>query len=145
MAGTATAGVLDEGHGGASRPPLCVLSLDKQNGGMPDQLLTIETTRLAAGNVRLRLTGELDYDSAPQLIAAAGELRGDDDAPVLVDLTEVTLCDSSGLSALLVVHRAAGAIRLTGVSPQLQRMLDRTGLTELLAVAYADDDVRAIG
>ncbi|MCG5457055.1 STAS domain-containing protein [Micromonospora sp. PSH03] len=112
---------------------------------MPDQLLTIETTRLAAGNVRLRLTGELDYDSAPELIAAAAELRGDD-APVLVDLTGVTLCDSSGLSALLVVqHRAAGAIRLTGVSPQLQRMLDRTGLSELLAEAYADDDVRAIG
>ncbi|MEU5937039.1 STAS domain-containing protein [Micromonospora sp. NPDC047187] len=111
---------------------------------MPDQLLTIETTRLAAGNVRLRLTGELDYDSAPELVAAAAELRGDD-APVLVDLTGVTLCDSSGLSALLVVHRAAGAVRLTGVSPQLQRMLDRTGLSELLAEAYADDDVRAIG
>ncbi|MCG5460468.1 STAS domain-containing protein [Micromonospora sp. MED01] len=112
---------------------------------MPDQLLTIETTRLAAGNVRLRLTGELDYDSAPELIAAAAELRGDGDAPVLVDLTGVTLCDSSGLSALLVVHRAAGAIRLIGVSPQLQRMLDRTGLSELLAEAYADDDVQAIG
>ncbi|MFI6243088.1 STAS domain-containing protein [Micromonospora sp. NPDC050795] len=111
---------------------------------MPDQLLTIETIRLAAGNVRLRLTGELDYDSAPELIAAAAGLR-DDEAPVLVDLTGVTLCDSSGLSALLVVHRAAGAIRLTGVSPQLQRMLDRTGLTELLAEAYAADDVRATG
>ncbi|MDG9674370.1 STAS domain-containing protein [Micromonospora sp. DH14] len=109
---------------------------------MPDQLLTIETTRLAAGHVRLRLTGELDYDTAPELIAAAAELRSG--VPVLVDLTGVTLCDSSGLSALLVVHRAAGAIQLTGVSPQLQRMLDRTGLSELLAVAYSDD-VRAIG
>ncbi|MGW5557831.1 STAS domain-containing protein [Micromonospora sp. NPDC003944] len=112
---------------------------------MSDQLLTIETTRLAAGHVRLRLTGELDYDSAPELVAAAAELRGHDETPVLVDLTGVTLCDSSGLSALLVVHRAAGAIRLTGVSPQLQRMLDRTGLSELLAVTYSDDDVRAIG
>lgn len=109
---------------------------------MADQLLTIETTRLAAGHVRLRLTGELDYDTAPELIAAAAELRSG--VPVLVDLTGVTLCDSSGLSALLVVHRAAGAIQLTGVSPQLQRMLDRTGLSELLAVAYSDD-VRAIG
>ncbi|MEV1074966.1 STAS domain-containing protein [Micromonospora parva] len=109
---------------------------------MPDQLLTIETTRLAAGHVRLRLTGELDYDTAPELIAAAAELRSG--VPVLVDLTGVTLCDSSGLSALLVVHRAAGAIQLTGVSQQLQRMLDRTGLSELLAVTHSDD-VRAIG
>ncbi|MET8357361.1 hypothetical protein [Micromonospora sp. NPDC005171] len=42
---------------------------------MPDQLLTIETTRLPAGSVRLRLTGELDYDTAPELVAAAAELR----------------------------------------------------------------------
>ena len=63
---------------------------------------------------------------------------------MLIDLTGVSLCDSSGLSALLVVQRSARAIRLTGVSPQLQRMLDRTGLTELLAVEHADD-LRATG
>ena len=44
---------------------------------MPAQLLTIEVTRLAAGHARLRLTGELDYDTAPELIAAAAELRRD--------------------------------------------------------------------
>ncbi|MEU7607765.1 STAS domain-containing protein [Micromonospora sp. NPDC049204] len=110
---------------------------------MSDQLLIIETTRLDAGHVRLRLSGELDYASAPELIAAAADLRGDQQ--VLVDLTGVSLCDSSGLSALLVVHHAAGAIRLTGAGPQLQRMLDRTGLTELLTVEHATDDLRAIG
>ncbi|MFG1869883.1 STAS domain-containing protein [Micromonospora arborensis] len=110
---------------------------------MSDQLLTIEATRLDAGHVRLRLAGELDYDTAPDLVAAAADLRGDEQ--VLIDLGGVTLCDSSGLSALLVLHRAAGAIRLTGVRRPLQRMLDRTGLTELLAVEHAADDLRAIG
>ncbi|MEV4494492.1 STAS domain-containing protein [Micromonospora arborensis] len=110
---------------------------------MSDQLLTIEATRLDAGHVRLRLAGELDYDTAPDLVAAAADLRGDEQ--VLIDLTGVTLCDSSGLSALLVVHRSAGAIRLTGVGRHLQRLLDRTGLTELLAVEHAADDLRAIG
>ncbi|MEU8179619.1 STAS domain-containing protein [Micromonospora sp. NPDC049044] len=110
---------------------------------MSDQLLTIETTRLDAGHVRLRLTGELDYASAPELIAAAAEVRGDQQ--VLMDLTGVSLCDSSGLSALLVVHHAAGSMRLTGAGPQLQRMLDRTGLSELLTVEHADADLRAIG
>ncbi|MEV4659694.1 STAS domain-containing protein [Micromonospora sp. NPDC049301] len=111
---------------------------------MSAQLLSIEVTRLDAGRVRLRLSGDLDYDSAPELIAAADELRGDHQQ-LLIDLTGVSFCDSSGLSALLVVHRAAGAIRLTGVSRILQRMLDRTGLAELLAVEHADDDVRATG
>ncbi|NYH40750.1 anti-anti-sigma factor [Micromonospora jinlongensis] len=108
---------------------------------MSDQLLTIETTRLDAGRVLLQLTGELDYDTAPELTAAAADLGGDE---VLIDLTGVSLCDSSGLSALLVVLRSARALRLTGVSPQLQRMLDRTGLAELLAVEHADD-LRATG
>lgn len=113
---------------------------------MSDQLLTIEATRLDAGHVRLRLTGELDYDTAPDLIAATADLRDDGHEQVLVDLTGVSFCDSSGLSALLVVHRTAKAIRLTAVSPRLQQMLDRTGLTELLAVEHAtDNDLRAIG
>ncbi|WP_328534519.1 STAS domain-containing protein [Micromonospora zamorensis] len=109
---------------------------------MSDQLLTIETTRLDAGHVLLQLIGELDYDTAPELTAVAADLSGDDE--VLIDLTGVSICDSSGLSALLVVQRSARALRLTGVSPQLQRMLDRTGLTELLAVEHADD-LRATG
>ncbi|MEU7653187.1 STAS domain-containing protein [Micromonospora taraxaci] len=108
---------------------------------MSDQLLTIEATRLDAGHVRLRLTGDLDYDTAPELTAVAADLRGDDE--VLIDLTGVSICDSSGLSALLVVQRSARVIHLTGVSPQLQRMLDRTGLAELLAVDH--DDLRAAG
>ncbi|MET8232143.1 STAS domain-containing protein [Micromonospora sp. NPDC005298] len=116
---------------------------------MSDQLLTIEVTRLDAGHLQLRLTGELDYDTAPELIAAVAHLRDADGQRLLVDLGGVSLCDSSGLSALLVVHRAAGSIRLTGVGPQLRQMLDRTGLTELLAVEHAttdaDADVRSIG
>ena len=44
---------------------------------MPSQLLTIEVSRLDAGRARLRLTGELDYDTAPELIAAAADLRRD--------------------------------------------------------------------
>ena len=66
VAGTATGEGVGRGDTGrVSPPPLCVLSLDREHGGMPAQLLTIEMTRLDAGRVRLRLTGELDYDTAP--------------------------------------------------------------------------------
>ncbi|MFF3852564.1 hypothetical protein [Micromonospora sp. NPDC002575] len=34
---------------------------------MPAPLSTIEVSRLAAGRARLRLLGELDYDTAPEL------------------------------------------------------------------------------
>ncbi|MET8912367.1 STAS domain-containing protein [Micromonospora sp. NPDC004551] len=102
---------------------------------MPSQLLTIEVDRLDAGRARLRLTGELDFDTAPELIAAAAELRRDGCQELLLDFAEVALCDSSGLSALVVIHRAgAGPVRLSALSPQIRQLLDRTGLAELLAV-----------
>ncbi|MER7894113.1 STAS domain-containing protein [Micromonospora sp. NPDC094482] len=114
---------------------------------MPAQLLTIEVSRLDAATARLTLTGDLDFDTAPQLISAAAELRQQGCQQLVIDLSRVDLCDSSGLSAFLVAHRAGtNPIRLTGVSPQLQQLLDRTGLAELLAVARASDgELRAIG
>ncbi|MCX4390342.1 STAS domain-containing protein [Micromonospora peucetia] len=114
---------------------------------MAAQLLTIEVTRLDAGRAQLRFSGELDFDTAPELVAAAAELRRDGYQELLFDLGGVSLCDSSGLSALLTVHRGGtGAVRLRGVGPQLQQLLDRTGLTELLAVERATDgNVRQAG
>ncbi|MFC4147834.1 STAS domain-containing protein [Micromonospora mangrovi] len=115
---------------------------------MPAQLLTIEVSRLDAGGARLRLAGELDFDTAPQLVAAAAELRRNGHQELLLDFTDVGLCDSSGLSALVVIHRAgAGPVRLTGTNEQVQQLLDRTGLGELLAVAppVARDGSREVG
>ncbi|NJP35538.1 STAS domain-containing protein [Micromonospora thermarum] len=110
-------------------------------------LLTIEVTRLHAGCARLRLTGDLDFDSAPELVEAAAAARRDGHQELLIDLGGVGLCDSSGLSALVVVHRAGtGAVRLSGVGPQLQQLLERTGLVELLAVERSGgDDLREAG
>jgi len=105
---------------------------------MAAQLLTIEVTRLDAGCARLRLSGELDFDTAPELVAATAELRRDGYQELLFDLSGLTLCDSSGLSAFLTAHQGGVVtIRLRGVGPQLRQLLDRTGLTELLAVERA--------
>ncbi|MER7459615.1 STAS domain-containing protein [Micromonospora sp. NPDC126480] len=108
---------------------------------MAAQLLTIEVSRLDAGRARLRLTGELDYDTAPDLVAAAAQLRREGHRDLLVDLDGVEICDSSGLSALVVMHRdGTGVVRLCGVRPHLRGLLDRTGLLELLTVEHAADE-----
>ncbi|MEV5822585.1 STAS domain-containing protein [Micromonospora haikouensis] len=104
---------------------------------MPAPLLTIEVSRPAPGRARLRLAGELDYDTAPELVEAADRLRRDGCTELEIDLGGITLCDSSGLSALVVIHRnGTGPIRLTGTGGTLQQLLDRTGLAEVLATGH---------
>ncbi|MEU1888001.1 STAS domain-containing protein [Micromonospora sp. WMMD987] len=102
---------------------------------MRPPLLSIEVTRLDAGHARLRLTGDLDFDTAPELVDAAAGVRAEGCPELTIDLDGVGLCDSSGLSAFVVLSQGgAGTVRLTGVNHRLRQLLDRTGLTELLTV-----------
>ncbi|MEV6691904.1 STAS domain-containing protein [Micromonospora sp. NPDC051196] len=114
---------------------------------MSSPLLAIEVSRFDAGRAELRLTGDLDFDSAPELITAVEKLRRDGYRQLVIDLAGVGLCDSSGLSALVVAHRGSPVpLRLVGINPSLRHLLDRTGLAELLEVSAAtDDDVQAAG
>ncbi|MFI7024535.1 STAS domain-containing protein [Micromonospora sp. NPDC049900] len=115
---------------------------------MSSPLLAIEVSRLDAGRAELRLTGDLDFDSAPDLIAAVAELRRSGYRQLVIDLAGVGLCDSSGLSAFVVAHRSGSdPIRLVNVNPILRQLLDRTGLAELLQLppAVDGDGVTAVG
>ncbi|MFD6752631.1 STAS domain-containing protein [Micromonospora gifhornensis] len=114
---------------------------------MSSPLLAIEVSRFDVGRAELRLTGDLDFDSAPELVSAVEKLRRDGYQHLLIDLAGVAMCDSSGLSALVVAHRGGPVpIRLVGINPNLRQLLDRTGLAELLQVSTAaDGDAQAAG
>ncbi|MEV4711388.1 STAS domain-containing protein [Micromonospora sp. NPDC049374] len=115
---------------------------------MSAQLLVIEVDRHDAGKAELRLTGDLDFDSAPELIDVVATLRRDGYQQFVIDLSGVGMCDSSGLSAFVVAYRGGSVpLRLTGVNPTLRQLLDRTGLAELLELSLAagSDDVQAAG
>ncbi|MFI6230521.1 STAS domain-containing protein [Micromonospora echinospora] len=101
---------------------------------MPRELLTIEVSRVTPGHALLRLAGELDFDTAPELVRVANQARAEGHDEFTLDLTDVTLCDSSGLSAIVVLYRSgARTVRLTGMNERVQQLLTRTGLAELLA------------
>jgi anti-anti-sigma factor len=57
---------------------------------------------------------------------------------IVIDLHEVVMCDSSGLQLLVDAHRqataAGGTLRLCRPQPFVQRVLDITNLTRILAV-----------
>lgn len=72
-----------------------------------EQLLTVEVAS-RVGAVLVTVVGELDLMTAPRLRAALqSALRRAAGAPVVVDLTGVTLLGSSGLAALVDAARQA--------------------------------------
>ncbi|MTE17891.1 STAS domain-containing protein [Streptomyces sp. TRM43335] len=111
----------------------------------PSFSLTVETAPRA---VRLLVAGDLDYDTSEALVEAArrylapgaGAEAPDD---LHLDLAGARSCDSTGLSALLRVHRLAGdhgaRFHLDRRPPFLERLLDITGtLTHLTSPVEGD-------
>jgi anti-anti-sigma factor len=76
--------------------------------------ISLTTLPPDGGTTAVALAGELDLDTAeriePALTGLAGGARGD----LLLDLADLTFCDSSGAALLVRVHRrcAAAGVRL---------------------------------
>jgi anti-sigma B factor antagonist len=90
------------------------------------------------GTVAARLTGELDLTARDAVVEALVPLMSTGEASrLVVDMSGVTFCDSSGLGALLDVRRAAAdadvAMVLRSVSRQVARLLDLTDADGWLA------------
>ncbi|MFB9902955.1 STAS domain-containing protein [Allokutzneria oryzae] len=84
----------------------------------------------------LRLTGELDYATAPLLRQELDTLFIAGHGSLVLDLTELGFCDSAGLAAILTGYRgcreAGGRLLLVGVDAQLEKVLRVTGLLSAL-------------
>lgn len=99
------------------------------------------------GLVVVSLTGSFDIYSLPGLRGELDALAGA--SALVVDLTEVSLIDSSGLSALLsLANRCArtGAVPFGLVCPRrrLRRVFDITGLRDAFVIGADLAAVRAI-
>jgi anti-anti-sigma factor len=99
----------------------------------------IRVSPTRAGVVRVCVIGEVDLCTAPLLEEAlVRELDAASD--VLLDLSEVSFIDSSGLHAIVSAARTArangGILAVDSPLPaQARRVIELTGLEELLHVA----------
>ncbi|MFD3547330.1 STAS domain-containing protein [Streptomyces sp. NPDC058655] len=90
-------------------------------------------TEIRADVIVVRPTGELDVDQAPALrtalLGALAHTGGPTD--VVVDLSRVDFCDSSGLNvlirAMLVARKSGRGLRLAAPCTQVARLLEMTG------------------
>jgi anti-sigma B factor antagonist len=74
------------------------------------------------GSVKLRISGELDALTAPEVRSTMDGIVADRPREVVIDLSELRLIDSSGVGALVSLYKRARAqgtaVRVVGVNDQ---------------------------
>ncbi|GAA0896686.1 STAS domain-containing protein [Virgisporangium ochraceum] len=84
----------------------------------------------------LRVTGDLDLETAPRLLAGVEPHLVASDESLIIDLSALSFIDSSGLSALIRINQrvAATGRRLTIIAPapQVAKAFEITGLDQIL-------------
>jgi anti-sigma B factor antagonist len=93
----------------------------------------------AGGKPVLRAAGEVDVATAPKLRDSLAEIP-QGTGVVIVDLSEVSFIDSSGLGVLVAAwkrfsdgHEGA-ELRLVVVRPGIERVLEVTGLASVFSI-----------
>jgi anti-sigma B factor antagonist len=93
---------------------------------------------IADGVLLVHAHGEIDHWSAPSLSERLRVAAHDEDGPVVVDLCDVTMIDSAGISVLVnaarrLVHQRR---RMSIICPpgNLMRLFELTGLVDALEI-----------
>ncbi|MBB2914803.1 anti-sigma B factor antagonist/stage II sporulation protein AA (anti-sigma F factor antagonist) [Streptosporangium becharense] len=88
--------------------------------------------------VLLALAGELDYDNATRFDHDTHEAIAEHHGDVVIDLTDLSFCDSTGMQILLKVRRAVhdrgGRLILVNPHSRVARLLHLTGLIQAFEV-----------
>jgi anti-sigma B factor antagonist len=85
----------------------------------------------------VRVRGEIDVVSRERFEAAMAEAL-DAGGPMVIDMREVTFCDSTGLNALVAANKRAieegTAIALVAVPPRVRRVFRITAVDEFIPI-----------
>ncbi|MEU5875947.1 STAS domain-containing protein [Spirillospora sp. NPDC047279] len=85
----------------------------------------------------LRVQGEIDVVSRPKFEAAMFDVI-DTGVPLVVDMRQVTFCDSTGLNAIVAANRRAGergtVIALIALPERVRRVFRITGIDKFVPV-----------
>jgi anti-sigma B factor antagonist len=92
----------------------------------------------------VKLTGELDLLAAPQLEVCLVALRAEGAHDIRLDLSGLSFCDSSGISALLKAskqcRKSGGHLSIASPQAAVRRVLEITGLLDYFSEAKPEDD-----
>jgi anti-anti-sigma factor len=103
--------------------------------------LSIHTSNVMPGTVRVAVAGEIDLSTADVLHAGLlAVLSAQLPERIDIDLAKVTFMDCGGLTVLVAVGKAAARtgcrLRITNPQPIVRRVLDLTGLLDVLTARF---------
>jgi anti-sigma B factor antagonist len=102
-----------------------------------DVIMIVKTVDSGGGVTRIWAAGEIDMATIEQLdTAMASAISAAGAVSVIVDMADVTFCDSSGIAAFdrnyFLASQTGVAFRLINVQPIVSRVLEITGMLDAL-------------
>jgi anti-sigma B factor antagonist len=100
-------------------------------------LFSVASSELGLPSVTVRVSGEIDMLTAPQLLDCLLTAAETHPRELVVDLTLVTFMDSSGIAALIKAHKRlppTSNIVLRGVRRNVRTVLELTAVNALFKV-----------
>ncbi|KUH40381.1 MULTISPECIES: STAS domain-containing protein [Streptomyces] len=110
---------------------------------MTQPVLTVDQQIHRDGPVVLRVVGELDHHTAPRLTEALDGVPSSATRGLVIDLSGLTYCDSTGITVLVTTYHRAGAVGcplvLSGLGDDLTRVFHTIGLDQVFTLRPTTD------
>ncbi|WP_329791601.1 STAS domain-containing protein [Lentzea sp. DG1S-22] len=105
----------------------------------------LDVRHTGAGHALIVISGELDPVTAPRLREQGMSLLAEGFPNLLLEMSEVDFCDSSGLSVVIALwqqaHASGGSLALAAVPARLSRLLRMTAMDTLIPVRHVGGSV----
>ena len=99
-------------------------------------MIELQAEDTGDGTTVVRARGRLDMVAAPELRALVADRVAGGSRHVVVDLSETSFLDSSGLGALIAglktTRQAGGDLRIAGIGEQVRMVLELTSMHTVL-------------
>jgi anti-anti-sigma factor len=109
--------------------------VDTAGGDPAGSTVTVEQVSAADGVVILRVTGQLDVETGPELDRHLADATAEAGNRVVLDFAGVDFMDSSGIAVLLGAASRAARIELRNPTNAVRRVIDITGLADVLRMS----------
>ncbi len=96
--------------------------------------LGVETRPDAPGGPVIEVSGDLDISSVEQLRSAVSEMAAARPEELTFEMSGLRFMDSAGIAVLLGAAGKVPSVRLSNPTTAVRRVIELTGLTEILKV-----------